>query len=121
MDKDTIIIGKGTLHKGSWGTMAISKWNDISQNKVFFNVHNCILGLDCIIYKNTSEGEILSHMIKAEAYQDKLMNFINKQVVKHLNYTLISRKIEEIKTEYMQIGEHDKAKQIREVLEINNG
>lgn len=124
---DDVIIGKGDHGSGSvvlcdCGTDG-THW--ISQNSVSYWTTHLILDIDMIVFKNTTEGEILQSYIKnmlcrpTTVNKKRVRDYLDALALKHISLPNLKRKIEAYGMSRFEEGRQTKLKEIRKAMELD--
>ena len=117
---DDIIIGKPTGAKPNSAIKIFGLSPDdnhgVSHNSQSYWISRCILDLDCIIYKNTKEGKVITKMIADKKSLKQIQKKIDHYILQRVSPTKIYTAIQEATEKAYKQGQKDKCIEINKVL-----
>jgi len=120
---DDVIISKkcGLKYKGTGAILCfeIKGNHSISENSVSYWINlKDPLELSITIFKDTKEGEMLTHMIKQKEPLAEIERYILAIVIRKISPKILIKKIKELSDTQFTKGKIAKAEELRKVLEI---
>ena len=117
---DDVVIGKGQKGYSAIHMFEIEGEHSISHNAVSFWIDGLLLDVGMTIFKSTKEGQKLTQMIANKTPLPKIIDYLNKVMIKHVKPDLLYRKINQVIKESFEDGQHAKEQQIRLALGMRN-
>lgn len=113
---DDVIIGKGNRGCSAIHLFVIEGEHSISHNSVSFWIDGLLLDIGMTIFKDTKEGIKLTHLIEQNTPLPKILDFLNKVMIKRIKPDILYKKINQALKESFEAGLRCKEKQIRLTL-----
>ena len=115
MDGD-VIIGDGDSGNSTTRIFDIERNDKIYHNSACFTSHDCILGLDVVIFKNTSQGKLLQEMIAEKKSLEEINDYIDLIILRNVDLKFLRVKIKETEKNCFKKGMKAKQRQFRLLL-----
>jgi hypothetical protein len=113
---DDVIIGEGRKTYSATRVFSIEGEHDISENKVSFWISHLYLDLGMTIFKDTTEGKLLTDMINNKNSLETITEFLIDILLLNISKDKLKVAIDlEIQRSFNE-GRRSKTREIREVL-----
>jgi hypothetical protein len=91
----------------------------VSENRIAYWITNLILDGEMSIYKDTMEGQALSQKLADKVNEYEIKNFLDQAFLHHASHLYIVQLVLKHTEQAYEQGRIDKAKEIREALNIH--
>lgn len=114
-----IIIGKG---ENACTTIKVFELPDdnhgLSQNRIFYRASLGMIDVYMRIYKDHPVGKKVTSMVQKKEKWKKIEDYLSSVALKHVKPSHVRNLIESAKAESFKKGMEEKARQMRNVLEV---
>lgn len=117
---DDIIIGKSKLSHQICSAVKVFNISvdNISENQESYWISDCILGFGMKVYKDTVEGETITQLIKDDASESEIQNFLDGLILSKVSVSKLKTKIKNEMEKWYDEGKKAKQEEIKDVLGI---
>jgi len=116
MGWDDVIIGTGDRGNSAVKVFGIDGHHSISENINSYWVDDCIMGIGCIIMKNTAIGSKIKRMIEQKKTAKEIQEYIDRIVIKNISLSKFEKCLKREQDKYFLMGEKSKLRKIRSAL-----
>ena len=117
---DNVIIGNGDKGCTTIICSDIEGDHGISENRVSYWITDCIMGIDCTVFKDTKEGQKISKMREEKKGVKVIQNYIDSLVLKRIDVVVFKNLLKNEQDKYFRKGEESKQEEVKEVLGVHD-
>jgi hypothetical protein len=115
---NSVVIGEGNKGCSAVHLFKIAGEHGISHNNVSYWIHDCMLGFDLTVFKNTDEGKTITEFVEREYNSKVIYKYCNSILLKYVEYEQAQTQIEHALNAAYNRGKTDKIQEILNVLGI---
>jgi len=116
MPWDDVVIGEGKKSCSAVKVFAIPGNHSISENNTSFWISDCICDSGITIFKNTSEGQDLTLLIKNKTPLEDIQKWIDNIILRNIDIDVFTKLLDKALEDSYRRGKYSKAKEICECL-----